>query len=76
MPIDERMIDQVYSDCRPIYVGVREDYFGLLYLEKEFGLSRDQSAVQVAIGGNDYDIDRLHIDPVKHTHTLLRNLRK
>ena len=33
--INERLIDQTYSDLRSVCGGVREDYFGLLYLEGE-----------------------------------------
>lgn len=72
MSIDERVIDQAFSDCRATHGGCKEDYFGLLYLEKEFDLSRDQAAVQVAFGGNDYGIDGFHIDPQRRNLYLFQ----
>jgi hypothetical protein len=33
--INDRRIDQAFSDLRSVCGGVREDYFGLLYLEQE-----------------------------------------
>ena len=72
MPIDDRLIDQTYSDCKATHGGVREDYFGLLYLEKEFNLPRDQAAVQAAFGGNDYGLDGFHIDPARRNLYLFQ----
>jgi hypothetical protein len=48
------MIDQAFSDHRTVYGGVPEDYFGLLYLEREHKVPRDVAANRVAFGGNDY----------------------
>lgn len=72
MPIDDRVIDQAFSDCKATHGGCKEDYFGLLYLEKEFGLSREQAAVQVAFGGNDYGIDGFHVDPQRRNLYLFQ----
>jgi hypothetical protein len=33
--INDRAIDQAFSDLRANSGGVREDYFGLLYLERD-----------------------------------------
>jgi hypothetical protein len=60
--INDRAIDQAYSDLRSTCGGVREDYFGLLYLEKEHGVPREKSVNQVAFGGNDYGLDGFHFD--------------
>ena len=62
MPIAQQHIDQAFSDLKSTYGGVREDYFGLLYLEKEFKLPREEAANQNAFGGDDYGIDGFHID--------------
>jgi hypothetical protein len=59
------MIDQAYSDLKNACGGVRNDYFGLLYVEKELKLPREQAVLQVAFGGNDYGIDGFHFDPEK-----------
>ena len=72
MSITQREIDQTASDLRETYGGVKEDYFGLLYLEREFGLSRDLAATQNAFGGNDYGIDGFHIDTERKNLYLLQ----
>ncbi|MBI3682323.1 MAG: AIPR family protein [Acidobacteria bacterium] len=60
--ISERLIDQAYSDLKDTCGGVRNDYFGLLYVEREFHVPRDKAINQVAFGGNDYGIDGFHLD--------------
>ena len=65
MPITDQMIDQAYSDLKGTCGGIRNDYFGLLYMEKELKLPREQAILQVAFGGNDYGIDGFHFDPEK-----------
>lgn len=62
MSINDQLIDQAYSDHHSIYGGVREDYFGLLYLEREHKVPREKAANQVAFGGNDYGLDAFHFD--------------
>jgi hypothetical protein len=58
----ERLVDQAFSDLKATCGGVRNDYFGLIYLEKEHGLSREKAVNQIAFGGNDYGIDGFHFD--------------
>jgi len=60
--INDRQIDQAFSDLRSICGGVREDYFGLLYLEKEHGILREKALNQIAFSGNDYGLDGFHFD--------------
>ena len=55
--INNRLIDQAYSDLHDICGGVKQDYFGLLYLEQEHKVPREKAVNQVAFGGNDYGID-------------------
>jgi uncharacterized protein YkuJ len=62
MAITNKMIDQVCSDLRATCGDVRQDYFGLLYLEREFGVPREVAIKQVAFGGNDFGIDGFHFD--------------
>ena len=62
MSITQFEIDQLIGLARATYGGVKEDYFGLLYLEHEFKLPRDVAATQNAFGANDYGIDGFHID--------------
>ncbi len=63
MGITDREISQAYSDLNEIHGGLREDYFGLLYLEREFKIPREKALNQVAFGGNDYGLDGFHLDP-------------
>jgi hypothetical protein len=62
MAITNRHIDQAFSDLKTTCGGVRNDYFGLLYLEQEFGVERDRAIARVAFGGNDYGVDGFHFD--------------
>src|SRR5262245_7836597 len=62
MPITDRHIDQACADLKAIHGNVREDYFGLLYLEQEFDVSREKALRQIGFGGNDYGVDGFHID--------------
>ena len=70
--ITERMIEQAYSDLKDSCGGVRNDYFGLLYLEQEFGVPRDKAIHQIAFGGNDYGIDGFHFDPQRRNLYLFQ----
>ncbi len=58
----ERLVDQAFSDLKTTCGGVRNDYFGLIFLEKEHGLRREKAVNQIAFGGNDYGIDGFHFD--------------
>lgn len=72
MAITDRVIDQAFSDLKKSCGGVRNDYFGLLYLEHEFGVERDQAIAQVAFGGNDYGVDGFHFDGEKRNLYLFQ----
>lgn len=72
MSITDRSIDQAFSDLKRACGGVRNDYFGLLYLEKEFGLDRELAITQVAFGGNDYGFDGFHFDREKRNLYLFQ----
>jgi len=72
MAITDRAIDQAFSDLKKTCGGVRNDYFGVLYLEQEFGVARDRAIAQVAFGGNDYGIDGFHFDAEKRNLYLFQ----
>ncbi len=63
--IKDKHIDQVFSDLRSTCGGLREDYFGLLYLEEEHNVPRDKALNQIAFGGKDYGVDGFHFDEHK-----------
>ncbi|MCX7918137.1 MAG: AIPR family protein [bacterium] len=68
----DRLIDQAYSDLKNIHGGVKNDYFGLVYLEHEFDLKREEAINQIAFGGNDYGIDGFHFDKNKRNLYLFQ----
>lgn len=70
--IGDRAIDQAYSDLKAVCGGVREDYFGLLYVEKEHKVPRAQARNQVAFGGNDYGVDGFHFDEARRNLYLFQ----
>jgi hypothetical protein len=72
MAITDRAIDQAFSDLKKSCGGVRNDYFGLLYLQQEFDIERDQAVPNVAFGGNDYGIDGFHFDGEKRNLYLFQ----
>ena len=63
--ITDLMIDQAHNDLKSTCGGVRNDYFGLLVLERDYKIPREQAVNQVAFGGNDYGLDGFHFDPDK-----------
>ena len=62
MQITDEALDQAFQEHRKATGGVRDDYFGVLYLQKEHGLTRAQALAQVSFGGNDHGIDGYHFD--------------
>jgi uncharacterized protein YoaH (UPF0181 family) len=62
MAITEGQVAQVAKELKPLRGGVDNDYFGLLFLEQEFKLSREDACEQIAYGGNDFGIDGYHVD--------------
>ena len=69
MLITESQIAQVASELKGRRGGVDNDYFGLLFLEKEFHLPREDACEQIAYGGNDFGVDGFHIDRQARTCT-------
>jgi hypothetical protein len=60
--VSEHELDKAYKENFEKYGGLKEDYFALIYLCKEFRLTTDEAASSVAFGNNDYGIDAFHID--------------
>ena len=48
--INNRLIDQAYSDLHDICGGVKQDYFGLLYLEQEHKVPREKAVPDRRLG--------------------------
>jgi hypothetical protein len=72
MLITEGQVAQVASELKSRRGGVDNDYFGLLFLEKEFKLSREDASEQIAYGGNDFGIDGYHVDRQARNFHLLQ----
>src|SRR5438093_991819 len=72
MRITDQAIDQALADLKKTCGNVRQDYFGLLYLEHEHRVPREQAIAQVAFGGNDYGIDGFHFDHERRNFYLFQ----
>jgi hypothetical protein len=72
MGISEKTVDQAFSDLKATCGGVRNDYFGLLYLEREHDIPREKAVNQIAFGGNDYGLDGFHFDRDKRNLYLFQ----
>ncbi len=63
---DQQALDDLYSQYRGTYGGVRQDYFALVYLKKRFNAAVEDLRYRVAFGGNDYGLDGYYIDREAH----------
>lgn len=62
MMINERSVEHTYLELKPKHGGAKQDYFGVLYLQREFELSAEKAVNQVAFGGTELGIDGFHVD--------------
>jgi hypothetical protein len=65
MGITKQALDQAFVEHKSKYGGLKEDYFGALYLAQEFDKPMDAIAHQVAFGNNDYGFDAFHVDAAR-----------
>jgi AIPR protein len=72
MKINNQAIDQAYSDLKATCKGNRNDYFGLVYLENEFRIPREEAVNLIAFGGNDYGVDGFYFDQERRNFYLLQ----
>jgi hypothetical protein len=63
--ISRESIDEAFSDLWSVCGGVREDYFGLLYLEREHQVPRNKAINQIAFGGDNRGFDGFHFDAAR-----------
>ena len=70
--ITNLQVAQSFSDGHKVCGGVKEDYFGLLYLEKEHDVPHEVALNQIAFGGNDYGLDGFHFDKEKRNLYLFQ----
>ena len=62
MAITNQMIDQAYSDLKATCGGVRNDYFALIYLEREFRVERADAVLCQNSAVNRKKEDRVPLD--------------
>lgn len=62
MAITIQDLKQAHNDHHALHAGCVEDYFSVVYLEKTYGLSRDDALAQTTFGGHDYGLDGYHFD--------------
>ena len=70
MSITPAKLASVYKELRSELGGFQSDYFGLLYLESELHLARQEASKQIAFGPHDHGIDGFYIDTKKRTLNL------
>src|SRR3989339_448352 len=63
--ITQEQINDVFKRYHRQYEGVKEDYFGLLFLSNKFKLKIEDASQFIAFGGNDYGIDGFYFDEEK-----------
>jgi hypothetical protein len=64
MGITKRDLDQAYALHKATYGGRKEDYFGLLYIAREFEKAPERVAAHVALGEDTAEgINAFHVDP-------------
>jgi hypothetical protein len=60
--VEQKEIDELYRGISRQHEGTKEDYFGLLYLVKEFNIPLEEAVSYNSFGGNDYGIDGFYHD--------------
>jgi hypothetical protein len=62
MTVTDQAVEQAYAQAGEPQSRGKGDYYGALYLEEEFRISRDRALNQVAVGANEYGVDGFHFD--------------
>lgn len=70
MAITPAKLAAAYKELRSTNGGFQSDYYGLLHLEEELHIPRDEALDQIAFGPHDHGIDGYHIDTKKRTLSL------
>ena len=70
MSITPAKLASTYKELRSDYGGFQSDYFGLLYLESELHVPREEAVKQIAFGPHDHGVDGYQIDAKKKTLNL------
>lgn len=65
MAINQRDIDQAFSEKKATFGGTKEDYFGYLHLQREYKLSPDQAGDCISFGSQSLGVNGYHVDEAK-----------
>ena len=65
--VTQEEINEAYRSFSSTFGGKKDDYFGLVYLSKRFGLTPEQAAQHMAIGGTPFGIDAYYHDAMSKT---------
>lgn len=68
----EDAIQAAFTALKPKYGAVRNDYYGLVFVERALGLPRDRAVEQVGFGGADQGIDGFAFDREDGTFRLFQ----
>ena len=70
MPITQQQLDEAYQALKSEYGGKPEDYFGLVYMEQELKLPRQEARRQVAFGDAPLGVHGWNFDQRARTLTI------
>jgi hypothetical protein len=68
--ISDRAVEQAIYELSPNFSGSREPYFGLLYLERELQIPRENAVRQIAFQEHGCGIDGFHFEAERRTFYL------
>ncbi|MBI2652040.1 AIPR family protein [Candidatus Woesearchaeota archaeon] len=63
--ITQESINKTFNKYSRQFEGVKEDYFGLLFISNKFKMPLEETSTHIAFGGNDYGIDAFYFDEEK-----------
>jgi hypothetical protein len=58
----DELIDETFDELRKKHFGHKNDYYGLIFLERYLQIPRTEALNQIAFGGNDFGIDGFALD--------------
>lgn len=67
MSVTGAKIAAAFKELKSEYGGTQNDYFGLVYLEEEMNITRDEAVDHVAYGPHDSGVDGFHLETRKRT---------
>lgn len=72
MPVTQQQLEEAFQGLKAEYGGRAEDYFGLVFLEQEFKLARQEAKRQVAIASTPTGLHGFHFDQRSRTFFIFQ----